>query len=105
MIVLETTSYPIERLDFPTITLCPKSSNTDRWGIVIKLFDFLKMHCEKGYVSSIYIMNCWTSCGLSVYTITEKKKTSLFCIKGAALPTKNYILVLNTGLAISFQPI
>ena len=40
---LESTSFPIEQVDFPTVTLCPKSSNTDRWGPVIKIFDNIKM--------------------------------------------------------------
>ena len=46
MTVLETTTYPIEELNFPTITLCKKDSNPDRWGPAIKVFDHLKMDCN-----------------------------------------------------------
>ena len=30
---------PIEELTFPTVTLCPKQPDPDRWGPAIKLFD------------------------------------------------------------------
>ena len=43
--VLETLTYPIEELPFPTVTLCPRDSNPDRWGATIKLFDFLDRRC------------------------------------------------------------
>ena len=45
--ILETTSYPIEKVDFPTVTICPASSNSDRWGPVIKLFDYLNGTCSE----------------------------------------------------------
>ena len=41
--MLETLTYPIEELPFPTVTVCPRDSNPDRWGPTIKLFDFVKM--------------------------------------------------------------
>ena len=43
--VLETLTYPIEELPFPTVTVCPRDSNPDRWGPTIKLFDFLNRRC------------------------------------------------------------
>ena len=43
--VLETLTYPIEELTFPTVTVCPRDSNPDRWGPTIKLFDFLDRRC------------------------------------------------------------
>ena len=43
--VLETLTYPIEELPFPTVTVCPKDSNPDRWGPTIKLFDHLNRRC------------------------------------------------------------
>ena len=45
--VLETMTYPIEELKFPTITLCPSNANPDRWGPLIKIFDYLKRSCDK----------------------------------------------------------
>ena len=44
--VLETTSFPIENVEFPTVTLCPTSSNYERWGATIKLFDDLDVLCH-----------------------------------------------------------
>ena len=43
--VLETTSFPIENVNFPTVTLCPVSSNSDRWGATIKFIDYLDAVC------------------------------------------------------------
>ena len=43
--VLETTSFPIEDVEFPTVTLCPASSNSDRWGATIKFIDYLDAVC------------------------------------------------------------
>ena len=43
--VLETTSFPIENVNFPTVTLCPASSNSDRWGATIKFIDYLDVVC------------------------------------------------------------
>ena len=43
--ILDTTSFPIEKVEFPTVTLCPASSNSDRWGATIKLFDYLNVVC------------------------------------------------------------
>ena len=43
--VLETLTYPIEELPFPTVTICQRDSNPDRWGPTIKLFDFLDRRC------------------------------------------------------------
>ena len=40
-------SYPLEKVDFPTVTLCPVSPDSDRWGLAVKLFDYLEVHCVK----------------------------------------------------------
>ena len=45
--ILESTFYPIEKVEFPTVTLCPKSSNSDRWRAVTKLFDYLDVKCPE----------------------------------------------------------
>ena len=42
-------SYPLEKVDFPTVTLCPESPDPDRWGLAVKLFDHLEVHCMKPY--------------------------------------------------------
>ena len=43
--VLDTMTYPIEELTFPTVTICPQNSNPDRWGTAIKVFDHLEKKC------------------------------------------------------------
>ena len=42
---IESVTSPIEDLMFPTITLCPKNPNPDRWGPTIKLFDYMRQGC------------------------------------------------------------
>ena len=46
MEILESTSYSVGNVDFPTVTLCSKSSNPDRWGPVMKIFDHLNVVCS-----------------------------------------------------------
>ena len=43
---IESMNNPIETLKFPTITLCPKNPNTDRWGPTIKAFDHMRQRCN-----------------------------------------------------------
>ena len=43
--VLDTMTYPIEELTFPTVTICQQNSNPDRWGATIKAFDHLDKKC------------------------------------------------------------
>ena len=37
----------IKGVDFPSVTLCPEDSNTDRWGPAIKVFDHLLINCHQ----------------------------------------------------------
>ena len=39
------TTFPIDKIVFPTVTLCPQDSRPDRWGSVIKIFDQLNTDC------------------------------------------------------------
>ena len=41
------TTYPIKNMDFPTVTLCPKNKNPDRWGMTVKMYDHMKISCSK----------------------------------------------------------
>ena len=36
---------PLDKVVFPTITLCPRDSRPDRWGSVMKIFDQLETEC------------------------------------------------------------
>ena len=45
--VEETMIYPIEKVPFPTVTLCPQNTNPERWGSVIKIFDHMQRKCSE----------------------------------------------------------
>ena len=50
--VVETLTHSIENVSFPTITICPQSFNSDRWGSTMKILDNFQRHCSmKGYVT------------------------------------------------------
>ena len=50
----KTLVYPIKKAEMPTVTLCPKNMNPDRWGPTIKIFDYLDRKCSsKKYVLPI----------------------------------------------------
>ena len=54
---METMSYPIEKIEFPTVTLCPENSNPERFGPAIQVLDYFKRKCSvDGYVRTIYII-------------------------------------------------
>ena len=38
-------TFPINKILFPTVTLCPRDSRPDRWGSVIKIFDQMETEC------------------------------------------------------------
>ena len=38
-------TFPLDKIVFPTVTLCPRDSRPDRWGSVIKIFDHLDTDC------------------------------------------------------------
>ena len=38
-------TFPINKIVFPTVTLCPQDSRPDRWGTAIKIFDQLNTDC------------------------------------------------------------
>ena len=37
--------HSVKASPFPTVTLCPENNSPDRWGPVIKVFDYLKRKC------------------------------------------------------------
>ena len=39
-------TFPLDKIVFPAVTLCPRDSRPDRWGSVIKIFDHLNTDCE-----------------------------------------------------------
>ena len=43
---IDSVTSPIEDLAFPTITICPTNPNPDRWGPVIKIFDYMRRRCK-----------------------------------------------------------
>ena len=42
---VDTINYPIEKVGFPTVTLCPENSNPQRFGPAIQVLDYLKRQC------------------------------------------------------------
>ena len=40
-------AYPVEKVKYPSITMCPFNANSDRWGTPVKIMDFVKRSCEK----------------------------------------------------------
>ena len=43
---IESMTSPVEEIIFPSVTICPKSPNPDRWGPTIKMFDSIKRKCR-----------------------------------------------------------
>ena len=44
--VIETMAYPVEKVKYPSVTMCPFNPNSDRWGTPVKIMDFVKRSCE-----------------------------------------------------------
>ena len=50
-------TFPLDKIVFPAVTLCPRDSRPDRWGTVIKIFDQLNTNCGSkrwGYTFRVY---------------------------------------------------
>ena len=49
--VVETLAEPIDKIQFPAVSICPQTFNSDRWGPTLKILDHLKpMHPSYGLV-------------------------------------------------------
>ena len=40
--IMETMSHPIEKVEFPTVTLCPENFNPERFGPAIQVLDYFQ---------------------------------------------------------------
>jgi hypothetical protein len=49
---IQSTAYPVEKIMFPTVTICDEGHNVYRWGMVVKLLDYLQMACQVDFVSN-----------------------------------------------------
>ena len=47
-------TFPIDKIVFPTVTLCPRDSRPDRWGTAIKIFDQLNTDCGPKRWDSVF---------------------------------------------------
>ena len=48
-------TFPINKILFPTVTLCPRDSRPDRWGSVIKIFDQMETDCVSKRWAYMYV--------------------------------------------------
>ena len=69
-------TFPIDKIVFPTVTLCPRDSRPDRWGSVIKIFDQLDTNCGSIRWDSIFNSKANDLILNSLNQEKEKKKTS-----------------------------
>ena len=44
--ILDSISHPIDEVEFPTVTLCPKTLSSDRFGALLKAFDYTNPHFD-----------------------------------------------------------
>ena len=51
--------FPIQKAEFPTVTLCQKNNNPDRWGAAIKIFDYLDRSCSPERYKECNINGLW----------------------------------------------
>ena len=51
-------AYPVEKVKYPSITMCPFNANSDRWGTPVKIMDYVKRSCEKEEGTGEYIDTC-----------------------------------------------
>ena len=42
---METLAEPIDQIQFPAVTICPQTFNSDRWGPILKILDYMKPTC------------------------------------------------------------
>ena len=73
-------TFPLDKIVFPTVTLCPRDSRPDRWGFAIKIFDHLNTDCES---------KRWD------YVFNYRKKTPF-----RAILREFYFIIINLWLSI-----
>ena len=81
-------TFPINKILFPTVTLCPRDSRPDRWGSVIKIFDQMETECVSKRWAYWHVQCNGTMISfLTFFNIWE-----------------NYLLLVNSFLQLSLHP-
>jgi hypothetical protein len=45
LITVETTDYPIEKIIFPSVTVCREDNSINSFEFISKIFDYVKFPC------------------------------------------------------------
>jgi hypothetical protein len=49
MILVETTDYPVEKIPFPTVTICQKDNDPNKLILLEKILNHVKYPCYQDY--------------------------------------------------------
>ena len=49
MILVETTDYPVEKIPFPTVTICQKDNDPNKLILLEKILNHVKYACYQDY--------------------------------------------------------
>ena len=79
-------TFPLDKIVFPAVTLCPRDSRPDRWGTVIKIFDQLN-----------------TNCGSKRWGYTFNSKLSQILFKDLREKIKYLVEIVHSNLEPSFE--
>ena len=90
--VVETLAEPIDKIQFPAVSICPQTFNSDRWGPTLKILDHLKpMHPSYGLVFiflCVLIKIFSNKIVFTEYITATKRYTMNLLLKWTTGPTK-----------------
>ena len=59
VIIVETTDYPVEKIPFPTVTVCRKDNNPSRIQLAANILDRVKFPCYDNKYLRLFWHNLW----------------------------------------------
>ena len=88
-------TFPIDKIVFPAVTLCPRDSRPDRWGTAIKIFDQLNTDCESKRWDSMFDLKADVII-LNSLQISGREKKCIIKIVPSKLGSLFYLMIVNS---------
>ena len=88
-------TFPIDKIVFPAVTLCPRDSRPDRWGTAIKIFDQLNTDCESKRWDSMFDLKADVIILNSLQRSGREKKCTIKIVP-SKLGSSFYLMIVNS---------
>lgn len=77
VILVETTNYPVDRIPFPSVTICQQDTSPNPWNFMEKLLNFVEYPCyeDDRYAAVFVVLRDF----LKVIAASERTFSTIYC--------------------------